>query len=261
MAQDTKVVIFAGGMGMRLREETEFKPKPMVLVGNIPIIVHIMKMYAHHGFNNFIIALGYRGDVIKNYFLNYVALNQNVHVDLKRNKVDFFGEETDDFKVTLVDTGLECMTGARLRKLRPYIGQETFMATYGDGVADVDIGKLFDFHKKHGKTATVTGVRPSSRWGELNIRENTVIDFKEKPQVTGSYINGGFFVFEPEFFDYLEGDDTLQLEREPLEKVSAEGNLMIYKHDGMWSCIDTYKDLLEMNRMWSNGAPWAVWRK
>ena len=180
---------------------------------------------------------------------------------VKKNTVKYLNQHDEDFKITLVDTGLETMTGARLRKLRKYVGDGTFLVTYGDGIGDVDIGKLYDFHKAHGKMATVTGVRPSSRWGELNVKEHTVLNFKEKPQVSGSYINGGFFVFEPKFFDYLEDDDTLQLEQQPLEKASNEGNLMIYKHEGMWHAIDTYKDLVDMNRMWNETAPWAVWKR
>jgi len=208
-------------MGTRLREETEYKPKPMVSVGGIPIILHIMKTYAHYGFNNFIIALGYKGDMIKQYFLNYLALNNDVEIDLSCNKVKFLSGLKEDIKVTLVDTGLKTMTGGRLKRLQKYVGNNTFMATYGDGVANINLRKLYDFHKSHGKIATITGVRPSSRFGELNVDENIVMDFQEKPQVDGSYINGGFFVFEPKFFDYLRDDDSLILEKEPLESQDA----------------------------------------
>lgn len=256
-----KVVIFAGGMGTRMREETEFKPKPMVEIGGIPILHHIMKIYAHYGFNDFIVALGYKGDMIKNYFLNYLAYSNDIQINLKEPKLKFLTKNSEDFNVTLVETGLETMTGARLKKLQKYIGDETFMVTYGDGVADIDIKKLYEYHKKQGKIATITGVRPSSRFGELNIKENLVLDFREKPQVTGSYINGGFFVFEPEFFKYLNNKEDLTLEREPLEKISKEGNLVIYKHDGFWKSMDTFKDYNDLNKIWKEEAPWAVWRK
>ena len=256
---NTKVVIFAGGKGMRLNEETEFRPKPMVNIGDMPILLHIMKIYAHYGFNEFIIALGYKGDYIKNYFLNYLALNNDIEVDLKENNIHFLTKRTENFKVTLVDTGLESMTGARLKKLQKYIGG-TFMLTYGDGVANINIRELYEFHKKHGKIATITGVRPSSRWGELNTKENLVVDFKEKPQVTGSYINGGFFVLEPEFFKYLSDDESLILERGPLEEVSKDGNLAIYRHDGFWKSMDTYKDFIDLNEIWKNNRPWKIWK-
>ncbi len=259
--ENVKVIILAGGMGTRLKEETEFKPKPMVEIGGMPILLHIMKIYSHYGFNDFIIALGYKGNMIKNYFLNYLALNNDIEVDLKENKISFLTNDHEKFKVTLVDTGLNTMTGARIRKLKKYIGDSTFMVTYGDGVADVDIGKLYDYHKSHDKIATVTGVHPSSRFGELNIADQLVTDFREKPQVSGSYINGGFFVFEPEFFKYLDGDDTLTLERKPLEDVSSKGHLVIYKHEGFWKCVDTYKDYKELNEIYRKAAPWAVWEK
>ncbi len=254
--ENVKVIILAGGMGTRLKEETEFKPKPLVEIGGIPMIHHIMKIYAHHGFNDFIIALGYKGHMIKNYFLNYLALNNDIQIDLKQNKVNFLTDRKESFKVTLVDTGLHTMTGARIKKLQKYIGNNTFMVTYGDGVADVNIEELYKFHKTHGKIATITGVRPLSRWGELSINDKNVTYFREKPQVTGSYINGGFFVFEPKFFDYLTEQDYLTLEKEPLEAISREGQLIVYKHDGFWRCVDTFKDHEELNKIWENGAPW-----
>lgn len=259
--ENVKVVIFAGGKGTRLREETEFKPKPLVNVGNFPILLHIMKIYSHYGFNHFIVALGYKGQMIKDYFLNFMSAHNDVEIDLRNNEVKYLNGMKESFKVTLVDTGLETMTGGRLKKLQPLIGNNTFMATYGDGVADIDLNQLFEFHKSHGKIATVTGVRPSSRFGELNINQNQVIDFKEKPQVANSYINGGFFVFEPEFFDYLRDDDTLTLEQEPLENVAKDNNLIVFKHDGFWKCVDTYKDYKELNSIWKNSAPWKVWEE
>lgn len=258
--EKVKVIILAGGQGTRLREETEFKPKPLVEVGGIPILQHIMKIYSHYGFSDFIVALGYKGELIKNYFLNYLTTNNDIKINLKDNKVEFLTENKLNFTVTLIDTGLQTMTGARIRKLKKYIGNNTFMVTYGDGVADIDIKKLFDFHKLKGRIATVTGVRPSSRFGELNIKEDQVIDFSEKPQVTRSYINGGFFVFEPTFFDYLESeDDNLTLEQEPLMKVSQDGQLTIFQHDGFWKCMDTYKDYKDINKIWEKDAPWKVW--
>ncbi len=259
--EGTKVIIFAGGSGTRLREETEYKPKPMVTIGKIPILIHIMKIYSYYGFNDFIIALGYKGDVIKDYFLKYYAMNNDFTIDLKDNKIEYLNEKKENFKVTLVDTGQDTMTGGRLKRLQKYIGNNVFMATYGDGVADINITELFKFHKKQGKTATITGVKPSSRFGELNVKENLVIDFQEKPQMSNNYINGGFFVFEPGFFDYLKGDDSLILEKEPFEKVSKDGNLMIYRHEGFWKSVDTYKDFLDLNKLWEEGAPWEVWRK
>lgn len=256
--ENVKVIILAGGMGTRLKEETEFKPKPLVEVGGIPMIHHIMKIYAHHGFNDFIVALGYKGHMIKDYFLNYLALNNDIQIDLKQNKINFLTDKKENFKVTLVDTGLHTMTGARIKKLQKYIGNNTFMVTYGDGIADVNIDELYKFHKSHGKIATITGVRPLSRWGELSINDKNVTYFREKPQVTGSYINGGFFVFEPKFFDYLTDHDHLTLEKEPLESISREGQLIVYKHDGFWRCVDTFKDYEELNKIWENGAPWKV---
>jgi len=253
-----KVIIFAGGFGTRLKEETEFRPKPLVKIGSKPIIWHIMKIFSHYGFNDFIIAGGYKIELLKEYFLNFVAMNNDFKINLKSNKIELLTDNNEPFSVSVIDTGLETMTGGRLKKLKSIIGNNRFMATYGDGLADIDIKKLLDFHDKHKKLATVTGVHPSSRWGELNIKENLVIDFKEKPQVKDSYINGGFFVFEPGIFDYIEGDSTC-LEKEPLEKLSKEGNLAIYRHDGFWKCMDTYKDMEELNKMWES-AKWKVWK-
>lgn len=254
-----KVVIFAGGFGTRLKEETEFIPKPMVKIGGKPIIWHIMKIYSQYGFNEFLIAGGYKVEVIKGYFLNFLAMNNDFRINLKDNKVVFLSKTVEPFSVTVIDTGLNTMTGGRLKRLQKHIGNQRFMATYGDGVADINISKLHEFHDSHKKIATVTGVHPSSRWGELNTKENIVIDFKEKPQVQNSYINGGFFVFEPKIFDYID-DDSICLERGPLEKLSKEGNLAIYKHNGFWQCMDTYKDMNSLNEMWqSNNAKWQTW--
>jgi len=257
---NVKVIILAGGMGTRLKEETEFKPKPMVEIGGVPLLVHIMKIYANYGFNDFIIALGYKGDMIKDYFYNYLMRNNDVKIDLGKNSVEFLTDSEESFKVTLVDTGLNTMTGARIKKLQKYVGNNTFMVTYGDGVADININDLYNFHKYHGKFATVTGVRPSSRFGELKVDDDgLVIDFAEKPQVTESYINGGFFVFEPEIFDYLTDDETIMLERQPMEKIRKDDQLMAFKHNGFWKCVDTYKDYTDLNKIWAKSAPWKVW--
>lgn len=254
-----KVVIFAGGFGTRLKEETEFKPKPMVHVGDKPIIWHIMKIYSHFGYNDFIIAGGYKIDVIKEYFINFISMNNNITIDLESNKVTLLTNNKEKFSVSIIDTGLKSMTGGRLKRLQKIIGNNRFMATYGDGVADIDIGKLMEFHISHKKTATITGVHPSSRFGELIIQKNLITNFKEKPQVQDSYINGGFFIFEPKIFDYINGD-SICLERDPLEKLSKEGNLAIYKHDGFWKCMDTYKDMEDLNKLWESGqAKWKVW--
>ena len=257
--EETKVVIFAGGLGTRLKEETEFRPKPMIKIGNKPIIWHIMGIYSKYGYNNFVVAAGYKIELLKEYFLNFVSMNNDFSIDLKSNKIELLSNNNEDFKVSVIDTGIDTMTGGRLKRLKKIIGNDRFMATYGDGVADINIKELMQFHEKHKKYGTVTGVHPSSRWGELNIKENLVIDFKEKPQVKESYINGGFFVFESEVFDYIDGDSTC-LEKEPLEKLSEEGHLAIYRHDGFWKCMDTYKDMEELNQLWkSNKAKWKVW--
>ncbi|MBN1502546.1 glucose-1-phosphate cytidylyltransferase [Candidatus Woesearchaeota archaeon] len=254
-----KVVIFAGGFGTRLKEETEFRPKPMIKIGGKPIIWHIMKIYSHYGYNDFIVAGGYKVEQIKEYFLNFVALNNDFTIDLASNKLELLSKNKEKMKVAIIDTGLKTMTGGRLKRLRKYIGNNTFMATYGDGVADVNINELIKFHRRHKKYATVTGVHPSSRWGELNIKENLVVDFKEKPQVKDSYINGGFFVFEPQIFNYIEADHIC-LEREPLQRLSEEGHLAIFKHDGFWKCMDTYKDMNELSKLWERGeAKWKIW--
>jgi len=254
-----KVVILAGGFGTRLKEETEFKPKPMIQIGNKPIIWHIMKIYSHFGYNDFIIAGGYKIDIIKEYFMNFISMNNNITIDLESNKITLLTNNKEKFSVSIIDTGLKSMTGGRLKRLQKIIGNNRFMATYGDGVADIDIGKLMEFHISHKKTATITGVHPSSRFGELNIQKNLITNFKEKPQVQDSYINGGFFIFEPKIFDYIDGD-SICLERRPLEKLSEEGHLAIYKHDSFWKCMDTYKDMEDLNKLWESGqAKWKVW--
>jgi glucose-1-phosphate cytidylyltransferase len=257
----TKVAILAGGLGMRLREETAFRPKPMVEVGGKPMLWHIMKMYSHYGFNEFVIALGYKGEMIKDYFLNYYFLNNDISVSLAGNKMDVHSSDNkEDWKIHLVDTGTDTQTGGRLKRLKKYLDGETFMATYGDGVSDLNIRSLLDFHKKHGKLATVTAVRPPSRFGELTMDGTRVISFNEKPQVSSGMINGGFFVFEPKIFDYIAGDE-IHLENEPLSKLAAEGQLHANLHTGYWRCMDTYRDMESLNKDWADGkAPWKAWK-
>ena len=253
-----KVIILAGGFGTRLSEQTEVIPKPMITVGGRPILWHIMKTYAHFGHKDFHLALGYKAEIIKEYFLNYRSLNANFTVDLLSGEVDPHEVEDIDWKVTLVDTGSESMTGGRVKRMKSFIGSETFMLTYGDGVADIDIDALIKFHKNHGKMVTVSAVHPGARFGELEIQKKQVVSFKEKPQLTKGWINGGYFVCEPEFFDFIAGDQTI-LEHEPLEKVAAMGELMAYHHDGFWQCMDTKRDRDNLEELWqSNKAPWKI---
>jgi glucose-1-phosphate cytidylyltransferase len=253
-----KVIILAGGFGTRLSEYTENIPKPMVTVGGRPILWHIMSRYAKYGFIDFQLALGYKAEVIKEYFLHYRSLNSDFTVDLGTGSVS--SHQTDDvnWKVTLVQTGQESMTGGRVKRMQEYIGNEPFLLTYGDGVADINIDELVKFHKSHGKMVTVSAVHPGARFGELGMDKGLVTSFKEKPQMTQGWINGGFFVVEPEFFDFIEGDKTI-LEREPLEKVAAMGELMAYRHDGFWQCMDTKRDRDALEELWKSGnAPWML---
>lgn len=252
-----KVVILAGGFGTRLSDYTDRIPKPMVSIGNIPIIYHIMKRYSKYGYKEFLLALGYKSQLIKEYFLNYTRLNSDFTVDLKSGVVTSHKSEVQDWKVTLVNTGLNTMTGGRLKKIAEYCGNEPFMVTYGDGVADINISELVEFHEKHRKIATVTAVRPLARFGVLNTADNgEVISFKEKPQLSSGWINGGFFVFQPQFLDFISGDDTI-LEREPLEKASQLGELMAYKHYGFWQCMDSKRDRDLLQEMFDKGdTPW-----
>ena len=251
-----KVVILAGGFGTRLSEYTESIPKPMVSVGGKPILWHIMNTYARFNHKDFYIALGYKSEVIKEYFLNYRALNSDFTVDLSNGDLIAHQQDAVDWRVTLVDTGLDSMTGGRVKRLKDFIGNEPFLLTYGDGLADLDIDALIRFHQSHGKMATVSAVHPGARFGELDIKDNMVISFKEKPQNTQGWINGGYFVIEPDFFDLIEGDDTV-LEKEPLEQVSQMGELMSYKHEGFWQCMDTKRDRDALEELWqSDQAPW-----
>lgn len=257
-----KIVILCGGMGTRLREETEYRPKPMVEIGGLPILWHIMKIYAHYGFTEFILCLGYKGWIIKEYFLNYAMMQSDFTVEIgKRNDIQFHNDQAEEgWKVTLAETGLNAMTGARVKRVEKYIDGETFMLTYGDGVADLNIRNLLSFHHQHGKIGTVTGVRPPSRFGELSVKENRVVEFAEKPQTDEGLINGGFFVLNRGIFEYLEDDDNCVFEQKPLQQLSADGELMVYMHKGFWQCMDTYRDFRYLNSLWEQQeVPWKVW--
>lgn len=254
-----KVAILAGGMGTRLAEETEVKPKPMIEVGGRPLLWHIMKSFAHYGFGEFVIALGYKGDVIKRYFLDYARLNSSFTVHLPSGDVMRRHVCQDDWTVHLMDTGLHTMTGGRLKRLASIVDGGTFMMTYGDGVSNVDLGRLLEFHRGHGKMATVTAVRPPARFGGLRFEGDRVVEFTEKSQVGEGWINGGFFILEPAVLEYIAGDETYW-ERDPLERLAAEGQLMAYRHEGFWHCMDTVRDLRLLESIWSsNNAPWKVW--
>ena len=255
-----KVVVLCGGLGTRLREETEFRPKPMVEIGGRPILWHIMKLYAHSGFREFVLCLGYRGNMIKEYFLNYEAMNNDFTICLGRaSQIHFNNGHTEQgFEVTLADTGQSTMTGGRVKRIQNYIDSDTFLLTYGDGLADLDIARLVAFHKNHGKLATVTAVTPSSRFGVLEMNKNRVMSFLEKPRTEGM-ASAGFFVLNRKVFDYLGGDDCT-FERGPLERLAREGELMAYKHEGFFFAMDTYREYEYLNQLWSNGqAPWKVW--
>ena len=258
-----KVVILCGGQGTRLREETEYRPKPMVMVGDRPILWHIMRHYAHHGFKDFVLCLGYKGDVIKEYFYNFRLHSSDFTVELGREQRLEIHSRTDEegWRVTLADTGLDALTGARVKRVARYLDDEPFMLTYGDGVSDVDIGELLRFHREQGRVGTVTAVPPLARFGELKLEEQKVLGFSEKPLVSDSYINGGFFVFEPRFLDYLDEDASCQLERAPLERLVAADELRAFHHHGFWQCMDTYRDFKLLNDLWPDAAPWAVWRR
>ncbi len=257
-----KVAILAGGLGTRLREETEFRPKPMVEIGGRPILWHIMKIYAHHGFKDFIVCLGYKGEAIKEYFLDYEAMNNDFTVRLGNpNEIEFHSNHGEDgWRVTLADTGDSAMTGARIKRIEQYLDGDDFMVTYGDGVADIDVKRLVDFHLGHGKTATLTGVRPTSRFGELLIKDDNVMEFSEKPQSSEGHINGGFFVFKKRFLDLLSAEDDCILEREPMRELCATRDIKLFPHDGFWQCMDTYRDNKYLQEIWQKGnAPWKVW--
>lgn len=255
-----KVVLLAGGFGTRISEESQFKPKPMISIGGMPILWHIMKEYATYGYDDFIVCAGYKQEYIKEYFSNYYLHNSNITFDFKHdNKVTVHENDSEPWNVTIVDTGLNTMTGGRVKRIAPYIGNETFMLTYGDGVCDVPIDKLVDFHKSHGRICTMTAVKPEGRFGILDIDGSEIKSFREKSKNDVGYINGGYMVLEPEIFDYIS-DDSTTFEREPLESIAREGQLMAFKHNGFWQCMDTLRDREKLEKLWANGnAPWKVW--
>jgi len=256
-----KVVLLAGGLGTRLSEETGIKPKPMVEIGGMPILWHIMKIYSTHGFNDFVICLGYKGYIIKEFFSNYFLHKSDVTIDLKNNSVEVHDSQAEPWKITLVDTGNSSMTGGRIKRIQPHIGNEPFMLTYGDGVADINIGKLLEYHQQNKNLLTVTAIQPSGKFGALNIGpDNQVNSFTEKPKGDGSWINGGFFVCEPQVFDFINQGDATIWEREPLEEIAQTGRMSAYRHHGFWQPMDTLKDTHDLNAMWDNGrAPWKIW--
>ncbi len=254
-----KVVILAGGLGTRLSEETEIKPKPMVEIGGRPILWHIMKHYAHYGFSEFFIALGYRGEIVKRFFMDYCALSGNMTIDLARGQVAMRDNDCENWVVHLKNTGQETNTGGRIKRLEPFLKGDTFMVTYGDGVCDVDLGAVLKFHRAHGRVATVTAVRPPARFGGIIFDGELVSDFTEKPQIGEGWINGGFLVFEPAIFDYLDSDGS-SLESDALERLAAERHLAAFRHENFWQCMDTLRDKRLLETLWhEHRAPWKVW--
>jgi len=255
-----KVGILAGGLGTRLSEETSIRPKPMVEIGGKPILWHIMQIYASYGFKEFVVALGYKGEYIKHFFINYHHRAHNLTVDLQSGTIHVHDSIGEDWVVHLLDTGNDTQTGGRIKQIAQFIGHEPFMLTYGDGVCNIDIMKLLDFHRSHGKLATLSAVRPPARFGQMSFDGDQVIGFKEKPQIGEGWINGGFFVLEPAIVDYIPDHLTLW-ELEPLERLASEGQLMAYRHDAFWQCMDTLRDVQLLNKLWEEGsAPWKIWR-
>lgn len=257
-----KVVIMAGGVGTRLSEETSVKPKPMVEIGGKPILWHIMKHYSHYGYKDFIIALGYKGEYIKKYMIDYCSLNSDISVNLKTGVIRKKNGHNEDWNVQLVDTGINSLTGTRLKKLKPYIGNETFMMTWGDGVSDIDLHNLLRFHRNHGKLVTLTAVRPPARFGHLDLKENKITEFSEKPQTKEGWINGAFFVLEPGALEYIDENKNVQWERGPMQALAKNDQLMAYKHNSFWQCMDTLRDKVLLEELWaSENPPWKVWSK
>ncbi len=255
-----RTIILAGGLGTRLQEETVVRPKPMVEIGGQPMLWHIMKIYAKYGIKDFGIAMGYKAEIIRSYFLNYYYHHCDLTVHLNSGNVDVLGiNNHEDWSVFLADTGATTQTGGRIKRMSKWIGKETFMVTYGDGVSNIDINKLLEFHHKHGKLATVTAVRPPSRFGEINFEGDVVKNFTEKPQFGEGWISGGYFVLEPAIFEYIDGDETIW-EKGPLERLANEGQLIAFRHDSFWQCMDTIRDVQNLEKLWASGqAPWKVW--
>jgi glucose-1-phosphate cytidylyltransferase len=256
-----EAVILCGGQGTRLREETEFKPKPLVKIGEKPILWHIMRYYRHYGVRDFVLCLGYKGGMIRDYFLNYNVRQFNCRLDMSNNSIQAFNDQEKlDWRITFIDTGQETQTGSRLRMALPYINGDRFYATYGDGVGNIDLNHLITHHKKSGKLATVTAVHPSSRFGEISIQKGSLHSFAEKPQVTESWINGGFFVFEKSAINRIPAEENVTLESYLLERLTKENNLSVYQHNGFWQCMDTYREMQMLNDLWRDGkAEWKVW--
>ena len=257
-----KTVILAGGYGTRLSEETEIRPKPMVMIGEKPMLWHIMKIYSRFGFNEFVILLGYKGYYIKEYFVNYLLHESDLTIDILKNHVTIHDNQAEPWNVTLLDTGMDTMTGGRLKRAEKYLRDERFMLTYGDGVADIDLDRLLEFHKSHGKLVTMTAVQPEGRFGAVVINDRgSVSEFREKPAGDGAWINGGFFICEPGIFRYLRDGDATILERAPLEKLATDGQLMAYRHEGFWKSMDTLRDKLALDTLWKNNlAKWKTWK-
>ncbi len=256
-----KVVILCGGFGTRIRDTSDNVPKPMISIGRYPILYHIMKTYAHYGFNEFILCLGYKAEVIKEYFCNYEMMSNDFTIELGTKNIEIHSNHSESgWKITLVNTGLNAMTGARVKRIEKFVEEDTFMLTYGDGVTDLNIQELLNFHKSHGKTGTIIGVTPPSRYGELSIHKDQVTSFMEKPRTQNNSINGGYFVFNRRFFNYVENNDSCVLEREALEKLASDGELKVFQHKGFWQCMDTNRDYKYLNKMWGKGdVPWKVW--
>ena len=256
-----KVLLLAGGLGTRLSEETNLKPKPMVEIGGKPILWHIMKIYSQHGFSDFVVLLGHKGYYIKEYFANYFLHQSDVTIDIKNNKVEVLNNSSEPWKITLIDTGTNTMTGGRIKRVQDFVGNEPFMLTYGDGVSDIDIGKLVKFHKSHGKLMTMTSAQPDGRFGALDITsDNKVQEFQEKPKGDGSWINAGFFVCEAKVFDYITQGDSTVFEQQPLKNLAKNGEIYTYKHDGFWMPMDTLRDKNVLSEKWNNDdAPWKTW--